>query len=231
MGKERNACRRSFLCLVQYGTRSKFSSFSCKDFFLTLELYVHAIFYSKLESVPCENNNICEAGECWRLISQELGWVHLAVSLQQENLETNHETDITIRLMHIHWKTKTQPLRVTVAQVELLTHVTQWNDNTNCQSTVPVVQKLTWGPSGLRPRHPTTKKNLPHWAFTCTFCLKLYNCWWKRQIDIITSTWIHWMKDGPHCVMWLFRKYVCFWQLLCSWGMIWGTCWKITGQH
>jgi hypothetical protein len=28
------------------------------------------------------------------------------------------------------------------------------------------------------------------------FFLKLYGCWWKRQIDIITITWTHWMKDG-----------------------------------
>jgi len=52
-----------------------------------------------------------------------------------------------------------------------------------------------------------------------------------RQTDIITSTWMHWMKDSPHCRTWQFRKCVCFWQLLCRWGMIRGTHWVITGWH
>jgi len=46
-----------------------------------------------------------------------------------------------------------------------------------------------------------------------------------------TSTWTHWMKDGPHRLIWLFRKCICFWQLLCRWGTIWQTRWKITDQH
>jgi len=45
----------------------------------------------------------------------------------------------------------------------------------------------------------------------------------------ITSTWTHWTKDCPHCLAGLFGKCVCFWLLLCRWGTIRGTRWKITG--
>jgi len=43
--------------------------------------------------------------------------------------------------------------------------------------------------------------------------------------------WTHWTKDGPSWLMWLFRKCVCFGQLLYRWGTIRGTLWKITGGH
>jgi hypothetical protein len=43
----------------------------------------------------------------------------------------------------------------------------------------------------------------------------------------IASTRTLRMKDGPHCLMGLFRKHVCFWRLLCRWAMIGGTRWKI----
>jgi len=82
-----------------------------------------------------------------------------------------------------------------------------------------------------KQKHPTSKKILPHSAFPCTSFLKEYNWRWKRQIYIITSTWTHWTKGGPSCLMWLFRKCVCFGQLLCRWGTIRGTLWKITGRH
>ena len=58
----------------------------------------------------------------------------------------------------------------------------------------------------------------PHWAFSCYSFLKLCDCLWKRQIDIVTSTWTHWMKDGPHCMTWQFRKCVCFFGIYCEDG-------------
>jgi hypothetical protein len=148
----------------------------------------------------------------------KLGWVHLAVLLQ-ETLQTRHhktlESDWCTFIGSSEWQWHRWHYF----------HVTQWNDNTNCHPTVLVVRKLTWVPSGLAERHAKTIQNLPHWSFTCTSCWKLYNSWWKRQLDIITSTWTHWTKDGPHCLMRLFRK--CVWQLLCRSGMNWGTCWSI----
>jgi len=68
-----------------------------------------------------------------------------------------------------------------------------------------------------KQRYPTSIKTLCHWVFSCSSFLKLCSCWWKRQMDI-TNTWSHWTKDGPHCLTWQFRKWVCFWQLLCVWG-------------
>ena len=35
VGEERNVYKRLFICLVQYGTRGKYPSFCCKDFFVT----------------------------------------------------------------------------------------------------------------------------------------------------------------------------------------------------
>ena len=49
---------------------------------------------------------------------------------------------------------------------------------------------------------PHINRLFPTKRFHTLIFLKLYNCWWKRQIDIITSTWTHWMNDGPHCLMW-----------------------------
>ena len=111
------------------------------------------------------------------------------------------------------------------------TNFTQWTDNTNCP-TVHIMHKFTGGPSGLQQTQaPTTIKTLHHWAFSCSSFFKLHSCWWKRQIDVITSTWTHWTNGSPHCLTWQFRKCVCFWQLLCRYGTIRGTCWKIICQH
>ena len=99
VGGERNAHRCLFLCLVQYGTRGTCSSFSCNNFFLTLlkcRFMLTAIFNWTLESVPCQSNNMWQARQRRRLISQnelglvcaELGWVQLAVWLQQATLQT-----------------------------------------------------------------------------------------------------------------------------------------------
>jgi hypothetical protein len=54
VGKERSAYRHLFLCLVQYRTRSKCPSFSCKDFFLTVlkcMFMLMNLFNSTLDSV------------------------------------------------------------------------------------------------------------------------------------------------------------------------------------
>jgi hypothetical protein len=71
----------------------------------------------------------------------------------------------------------------------------------------------------------------PHLVFSCSSSFKLYDCWWKRKTDIISSTWTQWMKDSLHCLMWLFEKSICFWQLLGRWGTIRRILWKITSWH
>ena len=45
--------------------------------------------------------------------------------------------------------------------------------------------------------HPTSIKAVCHWVFPCSSFMKLYSCSWKRQIDIITSIWTHWIMDSP----------------------------------
>jgi len=50
-----------FLCLVQYGTRGRCSSFFYNNFFVTLlkcRFMLTAVFNSTLESVPCQNSNM-----------------------------------------------------------------------------------------------------------------------------------------------------------------------------
>ena len=64
-----------------------------------------------------------------------------------------------------------------------------------------------------KKRHPTSIKTPPNSAFSCSSFFKLNSCWWKKQIDITTSTCTHWTKENPHCLTRLFRC-VCFWQLL-----------------
>jgi hypothetical protein len=128
--------------------------------------------------------------------------------------------------MYIHQKTKTFLLSMTVTQVTLLTQTLHSGLTVQtCRPTLIVVRKFTGGPSWLRQTEaPHINKSLPHTAFSCPSVLKLYNCWWKRHIVIITSTWTHGTKDGPHCLALQFRICVCFWQLSCRWGMIRGTC-------
>jgi len=61
VGEERNAYRNSFLCLVQYGTRDKCPSFSCKYSFLALfkcKFMLVSFFNATLESVTCQSNNM-----------------------------------------------------------------------------------------------------------------------------------------------------------------------------
>jgi len=107
------------------------------------------------------------------------------------------------------------------------TNFTQWKDNTNCP-TVPV-QNVPVGYD--KQRHSTLTKTLCHWANSCSSILQLYNSWWKRQTDIISSTSICWMKGDPQCLIWQLRTCVCFWRLLWRWGKISRTCWKVTGQQ
>jgi len=79
-------------------------------------------------------------------------------------------------------------------------------------------------------RYPTSLK---------TFILSIFKLVCFEIIQLLVEVtnryyhqyWTHWTKDGPHCLVWLFRKYVCFWQLLCGLGTIRGACWEITGQH
>lgn len=53
-----------------------------------------------------------------------------------------------------------------------------------------VVHKFTGGPSGLWQTEAShINKTLPHRVVSCSSVLKLYGCWWKREIVTITSTW------------------------------------------
>jgi hypothetical protein len=68
--EERNAYRHLFLCLVQYGTRCKCPSFSCKDFSLTVfkhRFMLVSFFNSTRESVSCQSNNMRQARHCGHL--------------------------------------------------------------------------------------------------------------------------------------------------------------------
>ena len=69
-GRGRNAYTCLFLCLVQYGTRGKCPSFSCKDFFLTVlpcRFMLMSVFNTTLKFIPCQSNNMQQAWQCRRL--------------------------------------------------------------------------------------------------------------------------------------------------------------------
>ena len=117
--------------------------------------------------------------------------------------------------MHIHLKMKTFLLRVIVTQVAQLMQTSHSGLPIQTVLLYTSLQEVLVGDD--KQRYHMSVKTLRHRAFSCCF-LKLYSCWWKRQMDIIISTWTHWRKDGPHCLTWQFRKCVCFWQLLCIWG-------------
>ena len=100
-----------------------------------------------------------------------------------------------------HWCTFIRRQRhfCSVWQVTLLTQTSHSGLTIQtCWPTLTVVNKFTGGPSGLRQTEASyINKTLPHSVFSCSSILKLYICWWKRQICVITSTWTHRMKDGP----------------------------------
>ena len=104
---------------------------------------------------------------------------------------------------------------------------TQWADSTHC---VPVVYKFKRDPSELTNRNITLLKTVPSLAFSCC-------CVWNdttlggRDQQRLSPLVRYWTKNSARCLMWLFRKCICFWQLLCSWGMIRRILWKITGIH
>jgi hypothetical protein len=67
VGEERIAYRNLFLCLVQYGTRDKCRSFSCKDSFLAVficRFMLVSFFNATVESVTCQSNNMRQARHC-----------------------------------------------------------------------------------------------------------------------------------------------------------------------
>jgi hypothetical protein len=100
VGEERNAYRSLFLCLVQYGTKGKCPCFYCKDFFQTLfkcSFVLMPVFISVLESIPCQSSKVGQSRQCRSLnhdqsllglVCAELVEVCLAISLQEETLQT-----------------------------------------------------------------------------------------------------------------------------------------------
>jgi hypothetical protein len=68
--EEKNAYRNLFLCLVQYGTRGKCPSFSCKDFFppfVKRRFMLMSFINSTHESISCQSSNVRQARHCRQL--------------------------------------------------------------------------------------------------------------------------------------------------------------------
>jgi hypothetical protein len=107
-------------------------------------------------------------------------------------------------------------LRVTVLQMTLLTPSRGW-------LTVRTVDLLYLLSTGLPDIWVMTDKDtlrsetVHHLAVACFTFVKCYYCWGKRDTDI-TIPW-HWTNDSPHCLRLLCKKCICFWQLLCKWGI------------
>jgi len=97
---------------------------------------------------------------CWLCRVMNCAKVLFAVWLQAETLQTeNHGNGIRIGLlMHIHQKTKTFLLKVTVTlttiQTTLLTQTSHNRLTIHCWPTVPVVHRFTGSPSGLWQTQP-----------------------------------------------------------------------------
>jgi len=128
VGEERNACWCLCLCLVQYGTRRKCPLFLCKDFFLKLvkcRFILMSTFSSRPESVPWQRENLRQAMQCRYLNNGQKAmglvcaeWDQSAFSSVDKRRNLTDQ-DITEPILesdswHIHWKTKTLLLRVTV---------------------------------------------------------------------------------------------------------------------
>jgi hypothetical protein len=178
------------------------------------------IFNWTVQFVPCQSNNMWQARQnrhlnhnqsrkVLGLLCAELCWSACSSTAARRNLT---DWDITALILELDSDARSLADDNISAHSnsddDSDTNFTKWTDNTNCHPTVPVVHRFTGGPSWLWQRHPTSIKTLPKLVFGCSF-LKLYNSWWKRQTDIITSTWTQWTKDGPHCLTWLFTK--CLW--------------------
>jgi len=69
VGLEMKKYRHLFLWLVQYGTRGKWPSSCCKDFFITfLNCWlIHMSIFNWTQSVPSYSNNMPHAKHCWGL--------------------------------------------------------------------------------------------------------------------------------------------------------------------
>ena len=184
--------------------------------------HVKAIICNKLGNASDESRSV---RKCW--VWCVPSW--FKVCLQEETLQTrtSQRTDIRIRLWHTFiWRQRHFCL-------EWQWH--RWHYWHKLQ-TVDWEYKLSnycscspQGPSGLR------QTEAPHinrfYVFSCSYFLeniKLLveetNRYYHQYLDALDEGW-------SHCLMWLFRKCVCSWQLLCRWGMVRGTRWKITGQH
>jgi hypothetical protein len=166
------------------------------------------------------------------LVCAEWDWSALSSMATRRSLTDWDITDLTLEYSDVH--SSEDKRHFCSAWQWHYWHKTSLSGLTiqTCWPTLIVVHKFTEGPSGLQQTEAShINKTLPHSVFSCCSVSKLYTCWWKRQIVIITSTWTHRTKDSPHCLALLFRICVCFWQLLCRLGMIRGTCWTITNRH
>jgi len=243
---ERKGMHTDIYFYVQYGTRGKCPSFSCKFFFLTLLkcrfilcLIINStrVLFHVRAIVTCDQPDSADA---WITFSQKVlrlvcaGWGWSALSsmatrrsltdwdimhliLEYPDVQSSEDKDIS-----------TQRDSDTGDTTD--TNFAQWPDNTNMSTysyCSPQVYRSQW----VMAEAPHINKTLPHRVFSCSSVLKVYNCWWKRQIAITTSTWTHRTKDGPHCLVLQFRICVCFWHYCAGEGMIRGTCWMITGRY
>lgn len=109
-----------------------------------------------------------------------------------------HKTDIWMWLIYINWKMKMFLLRVgmrlTVVQMTLLTHFTQWTDSTKCWPAVPLVHGFTGDAVGYsKQRHLQLLKTIPLSIFMLFFfeIIRLL----VEETDI-TCTWKQWVKDS-----------------------------------
>ena len=146
----------------------------CRDFFVTLwncRFMLMSIFNKNFSPFPVTTITCNRPGSVDTWVTIRIRWcwvscvlnsvkVHLAVWLQGETLQTEISRKCTRigLLMHIHWKTKTFLLRVTVTltmiQMTLLTPTSRSRLTIHCWPTVPVVHRFTWGHSGLRQTQP-----------------------------------------------------------------------------
>jgi len=213
VGEERSAYRHLLVCVMQCGTTGKSPSSYCKDLFLTL----------------------WNVGSCSCLSStQHLSPFHIRARTFNRPRNATLESWSVRRcwVSHILRKMKSFLLREMVALSDTAdANFTQWSDSTHCP-TAPVVHKFTGVPSGLwQTEAPHINKD--------SFLLSVFKFFFFEIIQMLVQVtnrydhqfWTHWTKVGLHCLMWLFRKCVCFWQLLYGLGMIRRANWKITGQH
>jgi len=163
-------------------------------------------------------------------------WVRLSAFSSMVTTSNLTDQDITKLILESDSDAHSLEGKDTIAQSDSDTcditdtcHIVEWQYKLSTYGTCS--PQVNMRSQRVMPEAPHINKDSSPLSIFMLFFFKKIQLLVEETHRHYTTTWTHWMKDGPHHLMWLFRKCICFWQLLCRWGTIWQTHWKITDQH